>query len=195
MIENRKTRWSRRRRQAGLCFCGEPLQGKSLCPYHLEMQRKRMLARHGRLISNSALHGKWIPDPASVRRPCSASDNEHIEKFLPLLPKSTKNHIVFPTDSSCWLWTGQVTRNHRYNHIAYGLYSFKEKLGDMWVTRSRAAHRFIYEALVEVVPLGLELDHLCEVKLCVNPAHLEPVTHQENVIRNFVRKQRFGGQQ
>jgi hypothetical protein len=45
------------------------------------------------------------------------------------------------------------------------------------------AHRVVYEALVGPIPDGLELDHLCRVLRCVNPDHLEPVTHAENVAR------------
>lgn len=47
----------------------------------------------------------------------------------------------------------------------------------------KMAHRAVYEALVGPIPEGLELDHLCKNRLCVNPDHLEPVTHQENVKR------------
>ena len=48
------------------------------------------------------------------------------------------------------------------------------------------AHVFAYKLLVGVVPGGLELDHLCRVPACVNPAHLEPVTHAENLMRSPV---------
>ena len=44
-------------------------------------------------------------------------------------------------------------------------------------------HQFFYRLLVGPVPEGLELDHLCRVKLCVRPEHLEPVTHPENMQR------------
>ncbi len=44
-------------------------------------------------------------------------------------------------------------------------------------------HQFFYRLPVGPVPEGLELDHLCRVKLCVRPEHLEPVTHPENMQR------------
>jgi hypothetical protein len=51
------------------------------------------------------------------------------------------------------------------------------------------AHRLSYEWLVGPVPEGMELDHLCRVRHCVNPSHLEVVTHSVNVIRgNEARK-------
>ena len=47
------------------------------------------------------------------------------------------------------------------------------------------AHRVAYEALIGPIPKGLCLDHLCRVRYCVNPAHLEPVTVRENVLRGI----------
>lgn len=44
-------------------------------------------------------------------------------------------------------------------------------------------HRYSYERAEGPVPAGLELDHLCRVRSCVNPEHLEPVTHRENMRR------------
>jgi hypothetical protein len=45
------------------------------------------------------------------------------------------------------------------------------------------AHRWSYEALVGPIPPGLEIDHLCRVRNCVNPSHLEPVTKAVNILR------------
>lgn len=47
----------------------------------------------------------------------------------------------------------------------------------------KLAHRIAYELLVGAVPDGLEIDHLCRNPGCVNPAHLEAVTHRENLLR------------
>lgn len=74
---------------------------------------------------------------------------------------------VEKTDS-CWLWTAALSQD------GYGL--FRDG-------RSQSAHRWLYKQLVGEIPDGLQLDHLCRVRNCVNPAHLEPVTLAENARR------------
>lgn len=73
----------------------------------------------------------------------------------------------------CWPWTGGTTGKKDYGrfYVRAGL--------------AVVAHRFAYELLVGPIPPGLQLDHLCRVHRCVNPAHLEPVTNAENQRRGF----------
>ena len=76
--------------------------------------------------------------------------------------------------ATCWLWTGtRHTYGHGYIHVSQ--------------TRSKkAAYRLAYEWFVGPIPEGLEIDHVCRVPSCVNPTHLEAVTHAENVRRGDV---------
>lgn len=72
-----------------------------------------------------------------------------------------------------WLWCGATTRNG-YGQVALG-------------GRHVMAHRAIYEYVVAEIPEGLDLDHLCRNRSCVNPQHLEPVTRSENLRRGAPR--------
>lgn len=77
---------------------------------------------------------------------------------------------IFIDESGCWLW-------QRSLQFGYGTAHLNGK-------RSRA-HRFVYELLVGPIPEGMCIDHLCRVRHCVNPAHLEVVTNKENVLRGI----------
>lgn len=56
--------------------------------------------------------------------------------------------------------------------------------------RTTLAHRYVYELLVGPIPAGLQIDHLCRVRRCVNPEHMEPVTQLENVRRGLKGEQK-----
>lgn len=71
--------------------------------------------------------------------------------------------------AGCWLWTACKVR------AGYGHFRYEGK--------PRSAHRVAYVALVGAIPSDLTLDHLCRVRNCVNPNHLEPVTGAENTRR------------
>lgn len=72
------------------------------------------------------------------------------------------------TSEEHWMWTGTVLEG-------YGIFNWKDS--------KMKAHRAVYELLEGPIPDGLELDHLCEITLCVRPSHLEAVTHRVNVLR------------
>lgn len=80
--------------------------------------------------------------------------------------------IVRIPESGCWVWEKSLT------HLGYARISHKGK--------ARHAHRISFENYVGKIPDGLELDHLCKVRCCVNPQHLEPVTRHENMRRSSV---------
>ena len=77
----------------------------------------------------------------------------------------------------CWLWTSYCMKNG-YGQTSKG------------AGKKVYPHRVAYELLVGQIPEGLVLDHLCRVRNCVNPDHLEPVTSAENTRRGkeFYRK-------
>ncbi len=82
-------------------------------------------------------------------------------------------------DSSCWSWNGTIAGN--------GYARFQWPNGSP--ARSIAAHRLAWVLChKEDVPAGLDLDHLCRNRGCVNPAHLEPVSRSENNRRGRVGK-------
>jgi hypothetical protein len=76
-------------------------------------------------------------------------------------------------NGGCWLWIGAIV------HGGYGQFSCGGRL--------YRAHRWIYEWVVGPIPAGLQIDHTCNVRNCVNPLHLDVVTNQENIRRALAR--------
>lgn len=94
-----------------------------------------------------------------------------------LWPRINKNGPIpeyRPDLGPCWIWQGS-TVGDGYGNIGTG-----GKFGP----RARA-HRVSYELIKGPIPDGLTLDHLCRVRACCNPDHLEPVTLEENKRRGF----------
>jgi hypothetical protein len=81
-----------------------------------------------------------------------------IERFL---------KYIEVNNDGCWDWTGGTNEK-------YGIFRFdNKKLGE--------AHRFSYEFFKDIIPEGLEIHHLCNNHKCVNPEHLEIISHLENI--------------
>ena len=85
--------------------------------------------------------------------------------------------VVVGGEDDCWLWAATINTD---GYARFGLADNKNVV----------VHRFAYELLVGPIPEGLTLDHLCRVRHCVNPRHLEPVTSVENVMRGESRSAR-----
>lgn len=81
--------------------------------------------------------------------------NNHSRRLSPV-------PYIVDDSTGCWIWQRGKDR------LGYG------------TLRKQKAHRVYWERANGPVPDGLELDHLCRRRDCVNPAHLEPVTHAEN---------------
>lgn len=82
----------------------------------------------------------------------------------PRLPTAFWDRVTVDQDG-CWIWVAHVDRK------GYGKFA------------CNGAHREAYRALVSAEIDGLDIDHLCRVRACVNPVHLEAVSHAENIRR------------
>lgn len=88
------------------------------------------------------------------------------------MPKTIEDHLktIQHSSNGCWIWQGSVDSR------GYG-----QLMSNSIVWR---AHRFFYTNLVREIPPNYQIDHLCKIKLCVNPEHLEAVTQTENIKRS-----------
>ena len=74
-------------------------------------------------------------------------------------------------ENGCWIWTNSIHRNG---------------YGRIWMHgKEYLPHRVAYEEFIGPIPEGLDIDHLCRVRICCNPKHLEPATRQVNIQRGW----------
>lgn len=76
---------------------------------------------------------------------------------------------IEPDANECWRWQATISRTG-YARLSVG-------------DRCEEAHRVVYELFCGDIPDGYTIDHLCRVRDCVNPMHLEAVTQRENILR------------
>lgn len=85
------------------------------------------------------------------------------------LKQRIRDRISIDNETGCWLWTGPLQPN------GYAM---------MGIGRARRyVHRLAYSEWVGPIPAGLDMDHLCRVRKCCNPEHLQPVSRAENIRR------------
>ena len=95
------------------------------------------------------------------------------ERFWAKVDKDGPVPDYRPELGRCWLWKPEPAKD-----TGYGIFAARE-------IRSKLAHRYSYHLNVGPIPNGLHIDHLCRVRRCVRPTHLEAVTQQENNRREF----------
>jgi len=94
--------------------------------------------------------------------------NSEIHRFM--------SHVQRARD--CWFWRGALDIG------GYGRFRRSSKVGG----HTDMAHRYSYEYFIRKIPKTMQLDHLCAVRNCVNPYHLEVVTNQQNIQRGFTAR-------
>jgi len=95
-------------------------------------------------------------------------DPHMFQRFYPRGNEQERFWARVVKGESCWIWTGRLYRN------GYGnAWNAREK-------RGQVAHRFAYEDLIGPIPGGMQLDHTCHNRACVNPEHLRPATNKQN---------------
>lgn len=116
-----------------------------------------------------------IPDKYNFKRQklCGMACANARKKFTPEKALAAFWAKVNKTEG-CWLWTGALQRDGYAHFTGAG-------------RKTISSHRHAYELLVGLVPAGMDLLHTCDVRHCVNPAHLRPGTHEDNMLDKALR--------
>lgn len=99
----------------------------------------------------------------------SAEGHGPLGYAYPTLVASFWSRVSRPTEDGCWKWTGPTNGRKGYGHFSHRVHGLSQR-----------AHKFAYTVTVGPVPDGMQLDHTCHNRMCVNPSHLRVVTNKEN---------------
>ena len=163
--------------------CSRPARGRGLCGTHYAFRR-----RHGTLpplarpIEGCTVEGcpkkheahglcrkhyERLKGTGSVADPLSTGPDD--ARFWSKVDKNGG-------PDACWPWLAGISTNTGHGNI-------------WWAGRTQSAHRIAYALLRGSIPADLTIDHLCRVRHCVNPAHMELVTQSENNRRIIITEQ------
>ncbi len=95
-------------------------------------------------------------------------------RFWEFVDKKGPYPAIRPSLGRCWLWIGALGPKNGYPYFCVN-------------GTSVTAHRFIVKATKGPIPKDMEVDHLCRVRACVKPSHLEVVTHGVNIRRALTK--------
>lgn len=138
---------------------------KNLSPeiYNLEEKRRALAALPD-------TEGDW-PNPASLSRfGRTQMDWGQLRRFMKKVMLGDFGH-----HSPCWVWAGGTDEKGPYGRFYLGKDPATGQ--SIWAQ----AHRIAFEHWIGFPPAGYVVDHECNVKTCVNPTHLWPVTNNENL--------------
>lgn len=167
-----------------LCGCGQPVpiatecrKGRGTCRLvkgcyvsYIKNHDKRTVER----IKNETglcLCGCGLITPLAKTPRRNHTVGEHRLYYSPG-HRLRKVAYVVNSDTCCWEIPAASREKHGYGRI--------RREGKLWL-----AHCYYWTEKHGPIPQGMELDHLCEVRYCCNPDHLELVTHEENTRRIY----------
>lgn len=122
--------------------------------------------------TNESAGAQFVPAPGVALSPKEAKMRaKSIPTFTPAQEERFWSHVEVYQPAGCWEWTGNIG-DHGYGRFPLG--------GTLYL-----AHRVALTLLIGPPPVDLHTDHLCRNRKCVNPDHLQSVTHRENMLRGF----------
>lgn len=125
-------------------------------------------------LQNEAYRRWRLENPSTFNRHAPRPKSPPLE--IPTLTEAEWLRFWSKVDKTetCWLWVGAGKRK------GYGRFSVTRD----HKKRDFTAHRLVWASIHGTAPSGeLVLDHICEVRACVNPAHLQVITHVANVLK------------